>query len=331
MRNSISRRGVLQVIGAGIALPASVLALGSIAANRPTPVRWTGACLGAMSQMTLWHKRPSHAKKTIFQLVVEIERLENIFSLYRSDSEISRLNRDGQIQAPSSDLIKVLEQSQIAAQISSGAFDPTVQSLWNAYNLLDNSYPFTKEKLRRTTIDVALSRVDYTAIATRAGSIRLEILGLQVSLNGIAQGYITDKVIEILGNQGFENAVIDLGETRTLGAMPDGSPYTIGLIDPTAPEKIAEDIQLTNAAVSVSGGYGSRFKASNTHHIFNPQTGLSANNMQQVVVIAAKAVDADVLSTAIYVAGEDKARHLLDAYPGSKAILTRNDGSTVRL
>ena len=154
MRNSISRRGVLQVIGAGIALPASVLALGSIAANRPTPVRWTGACLGAMSQMTLWHKRPSHAKKTIFQLVVEIERLENIFSLYRSDSEISRLNRDGQIQAPSSDLIKVLEQSQIAAQISSGAFDPTVQSLWNAYNLLDNSYPFTKEKLRRTTIDV---------------------------------------------------------------------------------------------------------------------------------------------------------------------------------
>jgi thiamine biosynthesis lipoprotein len=53
--------------------------------------------------------------------------------------------------------------------------------------------------------------------------------------------------------------------------------------------------------------------------------------MQQVVVIAAKAVDADVLSTAIYVAGENKARHLLDAYPGSKAILTRNDGSTVRL
>jgi len=87
MRNSISRRGILQVIGAGIALPASVLALGSIAANRPTPVRWTGACLGAMSQITLWHKRPSHAKKTIFQLVIEIERLENIFSLYRSDSE----------------------------------------------------------------------------------------------------------------------------------------------------------------------------------------------------------------------------------------------------
>jgi thiamine biosynthesis lipoprotein len=80
----------------------------------------------------------------------------------------------------------------------------------------------------------------------------------------------------------------------------------------------------------VSAGYGTRL-ADGGHHIFDPHTGESAERLAQVAVLADKAVWADALSTAIYVAGEAGAGALLAAYPGASAILTRKDGSVAEV
>jgi FAD:protein FMN transferase len=297
MTRGLTRRNALKIMGAGMALPLGILALRAIS-GLPEPVRWSGETLGAVSSMTLWHTDPKVARRAINQMLVEVDRLESVFSLYRDHSEITRLNLDGHLAQPSRDLVTVLDHSRKIAEASGGAFDPTIQTLWQFYSMR---------------------------------GLRFDKAGLAISLNGIAQGYITDRITEILGNEGFENAVIELGETRALGATPNGEPFAIGVVDPLAPGFIAQDVLLRNAALSVSGGYGMQVDRAGTHHIFDPATGQSANRLTQVAVTSPKAIWADALSTAIYVAGEAAAPGLLAGYPNSRGILWRNDGSTVEL
>ncbi|GKY89571.1 FAD:protein FMN transferase [Sinisalibacter aestuarii] len=326
MTGPLTRRDTLRICAAGLALPLGALGLGAIR-GAPVPVQWTGTALGGLASMTLWHSSERVARRAIDRLQVEIDRLENIFSLHRPESEISRLNREGGLLAPSPALLEVLDQSRRVADQSGGAFDPTIQPLWQLFAAKLSGEP----PLNRMQLTATLARVDYTALSATARAIRLGRTGMAVSLNGIAQGYMTDRVTELLGNEGFEHAVIELGETRALGSAPDGTPFAIGLVDPAAPATLDRDVALANASLSVSGGYGTPLGAAGRHHIFDPRTGESAMRLSRVAVISPKAVWADALSTAIYVAGEDAAPALLAAYPASRAILTRRDGSGVEL
>ena len=321
MTHRINRRQSLKVLGAALAVPAGILSLRG-SAGPAQPVRWSGETLGALSSITLWHPNRTVAERAIRQVLVEVDRLENIFSLYRAHSQISQLNRDGRLDRPAGDLRAVLQESRRIADISRGAFDPTIQPLWVYYA---EGAPASGDghALRQV-----LDKVDYAAIRDSGSVLRLEKPGMAISLNGIAQGYITDRITEILGNAGFETAMIELGETRALGAAPDGSPFSVGIVDPARPGQIASDVALANAALSVSGGYGTL--VGGVQHIFDPHTGRSAGHLRQVAVMAPKAIWADALSTAIYVAGEAAATSLLAAYPGASAILFRTDGTQTR-
>ncbi len=319
MSARITRRTALRVVGAGLALPLGALALGGLR-GAPQPVHWQGVVLGGVSAMTLWHPDPGVARRAIRRMLAEVDRLEDIFSLYRPDSQIARLNRDGALEAPARALVEVIEASLRIASQSGGAFDPTIQPLWRLHAVGPPS---------ARALEQARALVGHDAVDLDARGIRLGREGMAISLNGIAQGHITDRVTEILGNEGFENAVIELGETRALGTGPDGRPFSIGLARPFPPVGIARDLALADAALAVSGGYGTRLPGPGAHHIFDPRTGQSANRLAQVAVLSRRAMWADALSTAIYVAGEASARRLLDGYLGSRAILTRMDGSTV--
>ncbi len=314
----MTRRTALRVVGAGLALPLGALALGRLN-GAPVPVRWQGEVLGGVSAMTLWHPDPDVARRAIRRMLVEVNRLEDIFSLYRPHSQIVRLNRDGALDRPAHALVEVTEESLRIATLSRGAFDPTIQPLWRLH---------AAGLASAAELEKARALVDHGAVDIGARGLRLARPGMAISLNGIAQGHITDRITTILGNEGFENAMIELGETRALGEASDGRPFDIGLADPFAPAGIARDLALADAALAVSGGYGTRLKGPGRHHIFDPRTGESANRLAQVAVVSPRAVWADALSTAIYVAGEASARRLLAGYPGSRVMLTRMDGST---
>jgi thiamine biosynthesis lipoprotein len=153
---------------------------------------------------------------------------------------------------------------------------------------------------------------------------------MAITLNSLGQGYITDYVADMLRNEGFESAVVDLGEFRTLGRHPDGRPWRLGIRNGRTPDSLDHTVELENMALAVSGGYGTTFEPSGRfNHIFDPHTGLSANSLVDVAVIGPRATTANGLSTTICVAAEDQAPRLLAAYPGTKAILTRLDGTTV--
>lgn len=323
MRMRLSRRDMLKISGAIVGLGGGVVGLSTLV-GAPKPVRWHGEALGALSSITLWHPNRRVASKAIQKMLVEVDRLDQVFSLYRADSEISALNREGGLVRASLDLREVLDISRYVSDLSAGAFDPTIQVLWRLLAQGAATHPDTEEVRR------ALALIDYRTVTVLGRSIAFARSGTQISLNGIAQGYITDRITDILGNEGFESALVELGELRTLGSAPDGGGFKVGLVDPLSPTSINTEIDL-KSALAVSGGYGLEFSPAGDHHILDPRSGRSATGILQVAVEAGRAVWADALSTAIYVAGESGAAPLLAGFPGARARVVRSDSSTALL
>ncbi len=127
-----TRRRVLRVVAAVAGLP---LMIAGVRATAPKGQlhSWHGEVLGALSELTVWHADAAFAERTLLKARLEIARLERIFSLYRADSEISRLNAAGRLTRPSPELRKIVEESQRLGALSGGAFDISVQPLWRLY------------------------------------------------------------------------------------------------------------------------------------------------------------------------------------------------------
>jgi FAD:protein FMN transferase len=325
-----TRRRALRIVAAVAGVP---LAIAAVRASAPKGElhSWQGDVLGAFSELTLWHTDAAFAQRTIRKVRQEIERYERIFSLYRPESEIVRLNAAGRLARPSPELRALIEESQRIGALSAGAFDITVQPLWRLYEAHFWSRSDVQADIAARAREVAQALVDFRRIEAGAASIGFTRTGMAITLNSLAQGYITDVIADMLRHEGFDSAVVDLGEFRTLGRHPDGRPWRIGIRNGKA-DGDGRMVELTDMALAVSGGYGTPFDSSGRfHHIFDPASGASANGLVEVAVIGPRATAANALSTAICVAGEARAVALLAAYPGTQAILTRPDRSVVTL
>jgi FAD:protein FMN transferase len=323
-----TRRRFLRVVAAVAGVPVIIAGVRATAPKAQVH-SWQLDVLGALSELTLWHPDAAFAHRTILRVRGEIERLERIFSLYRRDSEISRLNETGRLRKPSRELRTLIEDSQRLGELSGGAFDISVQPLWRLYEAHFWSRTDIQPDIAARARDVAHTVVDFRQIESGAAAIGLARRGMAITLNGIAQGCISDAIADMLRNEGFESAVVDLGECRTIGRHPDGRPFRVGIRDGSDSTRIGGTVELEDAALSVSGGYGTTFDASGgVHHIFDPRTGASASRLVDVAVIHPRATVADGLSTAIYVAGEAHAQMLVAAYPQARAIVTRLDGTS---
>jgi FAD:protein FMN transferase len=326
-----TRRRVIRVVAAVAGLPLIIAAVRAAAPSGQL-FGWQGDVLGALSELTLWHTDAALAQRTILRVRGEIARYEAIFSLYRQDSEISRLNAAGTLNKASPELRGLVEESRRLGVLSEGAFDISVQPLWQLYEAHFWSHSDIQPDIEARARDVARDLVDFRNIDIGGSRIAFERNGMGITLNSLAQGFITDAIADLLRNEGFESAVVDLGEFRTLGRHPDGHPWRIGIRNAMAAGGIARTIELEDAALAVSGGYGTTFEPTGRfHHIFDPHTGACANGLVDVAVIGPRATAANGLSTAICVAGEDRAPALLAAYPGTRAIVTRPDGTAVAI
>ncbi|MCC6983181.1 MAG: FAD:protein FMN transferase [Bauldia sp.] len=320
-----SRRQALKVVAAAAAVPAAIVAFRNFA-PQPTFHTWNGIVLGGDASLSLWHPDETYARQIIAKMLSEVGRLERSFSLFQPDSEISRLNADGRLASASGDFRAVLGASLRMAEESAGAFDPTVQALWDLNADYFRTHPDGAGP-EAGAVAEALRHVRYDAIDLSAREVAFAVPGVAITLNAIAQGYITDRVTDLLRTEGFDHVVVELGEMRTLGLHPEGRLWRIGLKNPADPAQLSRTVEIAEAAVSVSGGYGTPFGGEN-HHIFDPRTGGSANTLLDATVIGPRATLADALSTAICVSGEAGCAALLAANPGYRAILTRPDGTT---
>ena len=329
----VARRRAMTIVAAAAGLP-----LFGDRPQREHPgllYQWNGTSLGSPSRLLLYHHDRAAAAQIAAACAAEIERLERSFALYRPDSEIARLNRDGRIAYPSVDLLTVLSQSQSLSAASHGAFDVSVQPLWTLYaSHFFGRVPPSGEAPAPQAVERVRKLVDWQAIDASARRIVLARPGMGVTLNGIAQGYVTDRVTEILREHGCDRMLANMGcsEIRALGRHGDGRPWRVGLADPRQPETTVFDLDLCDQAVCTSGGYGTMFEPTGRfHHLFNPFTGASAQHYIAVSVFATSAMVADALSTALYVTPPERGAALLASFPGASARATWADGRIAHL
>lgn len=329
MTQPIRRRRFLTISAAAVGLP--LLGFPISGAARPDHLRrWQGTALGARATVLLNHPDAAEAERLIESLTAEIRRLEGIFSLFQPESAVSLLNRDGVLLAPPADLTVLLSRARDLSEITGGAFDMTVQPLWRLYADhfgrpgADPSGPAAAE------IEKARQLVDFRAVEIDSARISLARPGMAITLNGIAQGYVTDRVADLLRRNGIANVLVDIGETRALGHHPDGRNWRAGVRDPENPGRTLQSVDLSEMALATSGGYGSPFDPSGRHHhLFDPSDGRSAGRYRSISVVAPTATVADGLSTALASVPLEAVAGCLAAAGASKALLVSPDGSRI--
>jgi FAD:protein FMN transferase len=290
----VRRRRLLAISAAMAGLP--VLPVG--ASPRPTLTVWRGSALGADAVLQLHHRDPATARRLIGEALDEVSRLERQLSLYRPDSALVRLNRDGRLDDPPFDLLRLLTAANRFHALTDGAFDVTVQPLWVLYAAHFSRPDADPAGPPAADVAASLALVGQDRLTAEADGIALAP-GMSVTLNGIGQGYVTDRVVELLRRGGVEHALVDLGETRAIGGHPEGGPWRVGLEEPAPPNRVAETLSLVDRAVATSGGYGTAFDAAGRfNHIFDPTEGTASWRYAGISAVAADATTADALSTA---------------------------------
>jgi len=295
--NPPARRRFLGIIAASsaLALAPSFLRRAHAAI---TPTRWQGVALGADAELRLYHPDRQAAEQLIERALQELRRLEGVFSLYRDDSALSILNRQGFLVDPPSDLVRLLSESRHYADLTGGLFDPSVQPLWRVYADHFARSGASQDGPAQADIARALRCVSYQNIKIDPQRIELQP-GMALTLNGIAQGYITDRVTDLFRNAGLERALVDMGEIRGLDATANATGWRVGLADPMSPDQILAQVPISNQALATSGGYGTPLDAAGQYsHLFDPLSGRARPLYRSVSVMASTATTADALSTA---------------------------------
>lgn len=325
MARKISRRRFIGITAAAAGL--QLVPFGRVEAAAELIV-WRGVALGAVATLQIHHTDRRAAERLIERSVAELHRQEGLFSLYRDDSTLVELNRRGAIAAPPPDFVRLLEECRRYAQLTRGRFDPTVQPLWRLY----------AEHFARADADpsgpgpealaVARELVGWERVSVSPDRIVLGRRGMALTLNGVAQGYVTDRVADLLQAEGISRSMIDLGEARALGEHPSGRPWRVGLADPERPGDVVEEVELVDKALATSAPNGFQFDpAGRFNHLFEPRSGASARRYRSVSVAMPNATAADALSTAFSFMPPDEIEDVLGALGGGRAYVTMN-GST---
>jgi len=292
-----SRRRFLSIIAATSAVAAAPGMLRQTVAATDVPaVSWRGVALGADAELHIYHPDRAFAENLVRLSLTEARRLEKVFSLYQNDSALVRLNRDSRLVDAPTDLLRLLQTSHRISDMTNGVFDPTVQALWQLHADAIRAGTGTPSAAE---VAAALQRVDYRAVRIDGRNIHFDRPGMMLTLNGIAQGYITDRVTELLRDAGLDHALVDMGEIRGLIRDESARAFRVGLAGDSDERRPLQVLEVRNQAVSTSTGRATVLDAEGRiTHLFNPRTGSAVPRYRSVSTVAGDATTADACSTA---------------------------------
>ena len=278
-----------------LALSACALVLPAAAA--PTRHHWQGVALGADVALTVEGGTPAAARAFFAEAERALRSVERQFSLF-GGSELMRLNALGRLAHPSDDMLALLDLAGRVHAATGGAFDPTVQPLWQARRLGQDEAP-------------ALALVGWEGLRAGPAEIRLARPGMALTLNGIAQGFAADRLAEVAARHRLAEVLIDAGEVRALGTSGWQA-----RIETPAGERLRE-LTLRGRALATSAPFGTRIgPAGDRAHILGPRG--QGPRWALVSVSADSAAVADALSTAAVLMERPAIDAALRAFPQAR-------------
>ena len=268
-----------------------------------------------------------NSEKALNDVCADIDRLEKLFSVTDSESEIGRINSsNGEPVTVSDETAKLIARSADIGRQTDGAFDITLYAVskeWGFTMETDSLHVPDDETIKR--------------LLKSSGSDKLSVFentvtvtgGAQTDLGGIAKGYAAGRAAEILEQNGVESAILSLGgNIRAVGSKPDGSPWIVGIKDPENTSQLAASVSATDRAVVTSGGYERFFEANGKVycHIIDPKTGYPVqSDILSATVIGCDDALCDALSTAFVVMGQKKSAEYLNTHTDTDAVLITAD------
>ena len=294
--------------------------------SRQSHAREYSRQLFAMDTVMSFTAYGPHGEEAVEAAVQEVERLDELLSTGKEESEISRINQSGTGEL-SEDTEKILSEGLEIGKKTDGLFDVTIYPLMQLWGFPTGNYHVpTEEELKET-----LALVDASEVTMDGKEV---VLGehQKIDLGGIAKGYTSGRVMDIFREYGVTSAMVSLGgNVQTLGKKPDGSMWQVGIQNPDNVQgDLLGAVAVQDQAVITSGGYERYFEENGQTyiHILDPRTGYPAESgLASVSVISANGMLADALSTSLYIMGLEKATEYWRNYADEfDMILMADDG-----
>lgn len=256
-----------------------------------------------------------------------IKELEKQLTAYDSASDLGLIKENAGIQAitVSEDTFKIIAESLNYSKLSQGKFDVTINPLVDLWGIHS---PEVRNPPKEEAIAEAIAKIDFEKIELDEGqkTVYLTEPGMSLNLGAIAKGYIADEMMSVLKDQSVKHALINLGgNVLVLGGKDNKTPFGIGVEDPLNPgQGYLGVVSMVTGSVVTSGNYERYFtdvEGRRYHHILDPDTGYpTETGINQVTVLTSESIDADALSTTLFLLGAKEGMALVKSLDQVEAI-----------
>lgn len=289
--------------------------------------------MGSVFEITVSHTDSSEARAHIDRVIAEIERIENLISEWRPETQISEVNRNAGIKPVKVDR-EVFELTRRAirySELSEGAFDISIAAMDRIWRF-DGTLT---EMPGQATVRKSIERVGYRNIICDSSASTLYLVrpGMKIGFGSIGKGYAADKGRELMQSAGVEGGIVNAsGDLSAWGTPPARKAWKVGIYDPFKPRKILKILKIKQASVATSGSYEkyAEINGRRYSHIIDPKTGYPSTGLTSVTVTGPSAEFANALSTSVMVMGEKEGRKLLKKFPEYRYILITDSGKVIR-
>ena len=279
--------------------------------------------LGTICKIRIW----GHDESELEAAFDRIREIENRMSRHKSGSQIKRIGQDpGQGVQLSPDTCLVVKRALEFGRLTGGMFDISIAPVVELWGFGGDRAGLPSAG----GLKAALPLVDYRKIKLRSDCRLQAGPGQAIDLGGIAKGYASDEAARILKEAGVERALINLGgNVLAFGQKPGGEPWRLGIQDPLkGPGQVVGVLEESQGAVVTAGIYQRfvEYQGKRYHHILDPRTGYPVDNdLAGVSVTAPSGLEADALSTSLFLLGVERGCKLLDSFPQCGAVFVTKD------
>ena len=266
------------------------------------------------------------AKTAVAAAEAEIYRLEALWSVGYKDSDISHINRDG-IASVSEETAALVSDALELYGETGGLFNIAVYPIVDAWGFYSGEHrvPDPGE------LETLLAVTDPAGIIVDRDSVALSAEGMAIDLGGIAKGYASAAAADAMRAAGIRSGILSLGgNVYAIGTKPDGTPWRVGVQDPSDTASLVGIISMEDEAAVTSGAYQRFFEENGViyHHIIDPRTGRpSDSGLASVTVVMADAMRADAYSTALFIMGKEAALSFWRETGGFELVLVEASGA----
>ena len=285
--------------------------------------------LGSPYEITVVVKDSTEGKKFADMSVKELKRIEQLISEWIPTSDISLVNQQAGKQPVKvhAEVFELLQRSVKFSKLTDGAFDVTwagMDRIWKFDGSM-KEMP-SEERIRNSVQNVGYQNL---ILNEKDSTVFLQKQGMKIGTGGIGQGYIADRIKQLLLASGNASGLVNIsGDITSWGKQPDGKPWTVAIINPVNKEKVFAFFPLEETAIETSGNYEKFvvFNGIRYAHIIDPRTGYPAQGVVSVSVFAKHTEIADALATGVFVLGVDVGLHLINQLEGIECIIIDDQG-----